>query len=157
MGDRIALMRGGRLVQIGTADELYHQPADVFAARFFSELNEFEGVVTGGALDTPIGVLEAPGIAEGTVVDICLRPQGIRVATEGDGLPGRVTRTRFLGEVDLLDIAVPGLDFPLKARIREHSTFRSGSDVALQFDAKDILLFPRMDMVKPVAAAGATA
>ncbi len=108
-------------------------------------------------VDTPIGQLRCDGIVEGAEVDVCLRPQGIRLSENDDGLQGRVTRTRFLGEVDLLDIAVNGLDFPLKARVREHSRFPVGSDVSLSFDEKDILLFPRMDMAKPVAAAGATA
>ena len=157
MGDRIALMREGRLVQIGTADELYDNPVDVFAARFFSELNEFSGVVNAGRVETPIGSFSCGDLQSGVSVDICLRPQGIKLAANGDGLPGRVTRTRFLGEVDLLDIAVSGLDLPLKARVRERSRFPAGSDVNLSFDPNDILLFPRMDIAKPVAAAGATA
>ena len=41
MGDRIALLRDGRLKQSGRAEELYLQPADLFVAGFFSELNVF--------------------------------------------------------------------------------------------------------------------
>src|SRR5215510_14123594 len=40
LGDRIAVMRAGRLVQAGTAEELYRNPADLFVARLFSEINE---------------------------------------------------------------------------------------------------------------------
>ena len=40
LGDRIAVMRGGRLVQVGKAEELYRNPADLFVARLFSEINE---------------------------------------------------------------------------------------------------------------------
>lgn len=157
MGDRIALMKGGALMQIGKADELYYNPTSVFAARFFSELNEFTGTVIGDMVETPIGQFAADGFEQGALLDVCLRPQGIRLSDNGDGLPGRVTRSRFLGEVDQLDIAVAGLDFPLKARVREHSRFPVGSDVSLQFDAQDILLFPRADLAKSVAAAGTTA
>src|SRR5690606_8630909 len=42
LGDRIALLKSGRLVQIGRAQELYLNPADLFVAGFFSELNLFE-------------------------------------------------------------------------------------------------------------------
>ncbi len=41
MGDRIALLKDGRLEQSGRAEELYLQPADLFVAGFFSELNVF--------------------------------------------------------------------------------------------------------------------
>ena len=40
LGDRIAVMRAGRLVQVGKAEELYRNPADLFVARLFSEINE---------------------------------------------------------------------------------------------------------------------
>ncbi len=39
MSDRIAVMRAGRIVQIGTAQELYERPADSFVARFLGESN----------------------------------------------------------------------------------------------------------------------
>ena len=47
MGDRIALLKGGRLVQAGRAEELYLKPANLFVAGFFSELNVFEARVQG--------------------------------------------------------------------------------------------------------------
>ena len=47
MSDRIAVMRGGRLVQLGTAQELYSRPADSFVARFLGESNLIAGRVAG--------------------------------------------------------------------------------------------------------------
>src|SRR5690349_474202 len=55
MGDRIALLKDGRLVQVGTAEELYNSPASLFAAGFFSEVNIFEARALNGAVDTPLG------------------------------------------------------------------------------------------------------
>ena len=45
LADRIFLMRQGRLVQAGTPEELYRQPVDAAAARFFSDANEIRGAV----------------------------------------------------------------------------------------------------------------
>ena len=50
LGDRIAVMRDGRIVQIGRAEALYRDPADLFVARLFSEINEVPLTVTGGHL-----------------------------------------------------------------------------------------------------------
>ena len=55
IGNRIAVMRAGRLVQAGTAEELYHRPADLFVARLFSEINEIAYPVRGGRVETPLG------------------------------------------------------------------------------------------------------
>ena len=56
MGDRIAVMHGGRIVQAGKAEELYRDPADLFVARLFSEINEIPMTVQAG----PCGRRSAP-------------------------------------------------------------------------------------------------
>ena len=144
MGDRIALMRHGRLVQQGTAADLYKAPVDLFAARFFSELNQLEGLVTSVGVETPVGVLEAEGLSKGEKVDVCVRPQGVILHAAGlCGVPGRIRSKRFVGEVDLLSIAVDGMDVPLQARVRAGSPWERGMDVAVTTDPKDVLVFPR--------------
>jgi spermidine/putrescine transport system ATP-binding protein len=49
MSDRIAIMRDGQLVQIGTPDEIYHRPASRFVAQFMGEVNIF--TTSGGRID----------------------------------------------------------------------------------------------------------
>jgi len=144
MGDRIALMRRGRLVQQGTAADLYKAPVDLFAARFFSELNQLEGRVTAAGIETPVGVLQATDLSEGETVDVCVRPQGVVLNAAGlCGVPGRIRSKRFVGEVDLLSIVVEGLNHPLQARVRAGSPWEQGMDVAVTTDPKDVLVFPR--------------
>ncbi len=48
MADRIALMHEGRLVQVGTPEDLFLRPQTLFAARFFSDINELDAVVRDG-------------------------------------------------------------------------------------------------------------
>ena len=76
-------------------------------------------------------------------VDVCVRPQGVILGEPGEGRPGRVTRRRFIGEVDLVDIAVDGLDLPLQARIRDGGRFVVGMDVGVRVDDRDVLAFAR--------------
>ena len=89
MGDKIALMRQGRLVQHGTASELYNAPVDLFAARFFSELNQIEGTVTSAGVETALGLMKVTDGEQGERVDVCVRPQGICLNKAGlCGVPG---------------------------------------------------------------------
>lgn len=144
MGDRIALMRRGELVQHGTAADLYNAPQDLFAAKFFSEVNQIEGKVTSAGVETPLGVLPANGFAGGAEVDVCVRPQGIVLNRAGlCGVQGRIRAKRFVGEVDLLTIAIDGLDEPLHARVRAGCAWEQGMDVAVTTDPKDVLVFSR--------------
>lgn len=142
VADRVALMRAGRIVQLATPEELYRRPVDVLAARFFSELNEMEGVVRNGCADTAVGRVPTT-LPEGTAVDVCVRLQGVRVTAPGSGVPGRLLRRRFLGEVHLLEVAVAGLDRPLVSRCREGAALEPGRDVGIHLFHEDVLVFPR--------------
>ncbi|GGK49764.1 ABC transporter ATP-binding protein [Salinarimonas ramus] len=141
IADRIVLMRAGRVVQEGPAEAIYRRPADLFAARFFCDFNEVEGVVRRGAVETPIGRFPAPGLAEGEGAIVCVRPQAIRLRAPGFCLPGRIVARRFLGEVDLVHVAVQGLDAPLQGRCRDGLRAGEGQDVGVDVDPAEVLVF----------------
>jgi iron(III) transport system ATP-binding protein len=141
IADRIVLMRSGQVVQEGSAEEIYTRPADLFAARFFCDFNEVEGVVEGGRVATPAGVFPAPHLAEGASAIVCIRPQGVRLHPPAFCLPGRVVSRRFLGEVDLVHVAVQGLDRPLQARVRGLAGLQAGQDVGVDIDQHEVLVF----------------
>lgn len=141
IGDRIAVMRAGRLVQAGGAEALYHQPADLFVARMFSEINEIGYRVGATGIDTPIGVLPQSGLAAGSRAIACIRERGIRLSGNGDGLPGRVLDVKFLGDVARLEVAVEGFDRPLKVRVGESDGWARGVEVRVQIDPARVLVF----------------
>jgi iron(III) transport system ATP-binding protein len=141
MADRIVLMREGRIAQTGTAADLYRAPVDLEAARFFSDINEVPGRVQGGKLVTPVGYFPAPGLAEGAAGVAAIRPRSIQPRPAGMCLPGRLVGRRFLGEVELLEIAVAGLETPLKARVRSAEGFTPGRDLGVDVAAAEVLVF----------------
>ena len=141
MSDRIALMRTGRLVDVGFPQDLYRHPHSLFAARFFSEMNEFSTQVRGGKVETPLGTFDAPGLAEGAAATVCIRPQGIRLRPAGLCIPGRIVAHRSLGEVDLFEIVVSGQEAPVLARVRDGGDRSSGADVGVDVDPGEVLVF----------------
>jgi iron(III) transport system ATP-binding protein len=141
IADRIVLMRSGQVVQQGSAEEIYTRPVDLFAARFFCDFNEVEGIVQGGLVSTPAGVFPAAHLAEGASAIVCIRPQGVRLRPPEFCLPGRVVSRRFLGEVDLVHVAVQGLDRPLQARVRGNPRTQAGQDVGVDIDQHEVLVF----------------
>nr|WP_029355278.1 ABC transporter ATP-binding protein [Bosea sp. 117] len=143
LGDRIALMRRGRLVQLGTPEELYRAPVDLAAARFFCELNEVGGRVASGRIDTPLGRFPASGdMGEGEAGVLGIRPQGVELRAPGSGRAGRIVAHRFLGELDLYEVAVEGLDRPLIARRRAVAGLARGHEVGVHIDPAEVLVFP---------------
>jgi iron(III) transport system ATP-binding protein len=142
MGDRIAVMRGGRIVQAGRAEELYREPADLFVARLFSEINEIPLTVEGGALRTPIGTFMVPELGEGEEAVLCIRRRAIRVTPAGQGLPGRVLRARFLGDQAMLEIAAEGFERPLTTLVYNGEQPAQGTEVGLAVEPESVLVFP---------------
>jgi iron(III) transport system ATP-binding protein len=143
MADRIALLKDGRLVQVGTSDDLYRRPRDIFAAAFFSEINEFSGRVAGGRVETPLGCADSGAIAEGRDVSVAVRLSGLSVREAGGPIPARIVARRFLGVVELLDLAVPGTETPVRARIRADMLSPGVRDVTIAVEPKDILVFEK--------------
>ncbi|MEP9353571.1 ABC transporter ATP-binding protein [Xanthobacter sp. KR7-65] len=141
LADRIALLRRGELVQLGPPEELYRRPADLGVARFFCELNEMEAAAIDGVVDTPVGRFTAPADMPYGPVSVAVRPQGMTLAPAGRGVPGRVLDRRFLGELDLVEVIVDGLERPLVVRLRDAGTIAKGDEVALVVDPGEVLVF----------------
>lgn len=141
IADRVVLMRAGRIVQQGPAEEIYRRPVDLFAARFFCDFNEIEGVVKAGRVETPLGIFPAAHLADGDRAIVCVRPQAIKLRPPGFCIPGRVLDRRFLGEVDLVYVAVSGLDQPLQARTRQAFRPAQGQEVGIDVERDEVLVF----------------
>lgn len=118
MADEIALMRDGRIVQQGAPYNVYTRPVDRAAVAFFSDTNVLKARVQGALAETPFGQFLAPGVPDGTDVDIVFRPQHVRIdfdrggvgpkptATDGTAARGVVQRARFMGNESLVEFAM---------------------------------------------------
>lgn len=143
MADSIALLNHGQLVQVGRSQDLYRRPQSLFAAGFFSEINVMKGVVTASQVQTPVGVCDAKGLPEGQAVDIAVRISSIFVSATGGRIPARILTRRFLGVVELLTLAVEGVEEPLRARIRADQLPEGIVDVTVNVSPEDILVFEK--------------
>jgi iron(III) transport system ATP-binding protein len=129
MADEIALMRDGKIVQQGAPYNVYTRPLDRAAVSFFSDANVLQAEVSGSLAHTPFGRFLAPGVPDGTAVDIVFRPQHVRIdfdragkgplPTAADGTPVRavVERSRFMGNESLIEYRVDHDGSMLKATV----------------------------------------
>jgi iron(III) transport system ATP-binding protein len=105
IADRIVVMRGGRVEQVGTAEDLYERPASAFVAGFVGRSSAFDAVAEGEAIRTADGhVLPCPaafGFPRGETLRVFLRPEHLRFGAEVAGDPGafpaRVAAIEFHG------------------------------------------------------------
>jgi putative spermidine/putrescine transport system ATP-binding protein len=118
MSDRIAVFHKGRMVQIGSPDEVYHRPKSQFVAKFLGEANLFEGRVE--AFEGPSAIVRLPGgerlhaprsttTAIGDDVCVVVRPEAARLGPIGpNALEGALTDVAFHGDHLRLRLALAG-------------------------------------------------
>ena len=105
MSDRVAVMRHGKLMQVGSPRTLYDAPANAFVADFLGEMNFCPGIVAAVAdglcaIDVAGGQVRAAnahGLRPGDAARVAVRPEALRVGLAGEGLPGRVGPVAFNG------------------------------------------------------------
>ena len=148
MADRIALMRDGRIIQLGTPLELYCQPVDPFVVRFFGEVNEVRAVVEDGVARCAFGTVPAPDFADGTPVQMLIRPEavGVRLIAEvGEHERSHVVVSRLLGRTSLLHLCVhtdDGSEFHGHSRMPGVFLPMPDQPVAMTLDPSQVFLFP---------------
>ena len=119
LGDRIGVMRDGKLLQIGSPDEIYNRPADLFVANFTGATNELAGTLvarngTFGVVDFGNGrraetaLLQA--LVPGDKVRIALRPENIAIGRRdgANAFTANIVDRRYQGTQTIYDIELFG-------------------------------------------------
>src|SRR5262245_9994619 len=149
--DRIAVMREGRIEQIGTPEDIYAAPRSDFVADFIGISNLLSCrvvLVAEGLVEWEGERFRAPLAAEadGAEVVISLRPERLRVLPDGAASSGRnrfdgvLEVVTFLGPVARLEVTVHGRPFWVDVSPAQARTYQRKKPLALAFDADDCVV-----------------
>lgn len=154
MADEIALMRDGKIVQRGAPYNIYNAPIDRAAAGFFSDINVIRGKVQGALTETAFGQFLAPGVPDGTDVEIVIRPQHLRIdfdrqgkgpnptPLEGSPARGVVQRARFMGSESLVEFKMDFDGSILRAQVPSVFLPQLGTPLWLMIRRDRCFVFP---------------
>ncbi|MEM9853319.1 MAG: ABC transporter ATP-binding protein [Pseudomonadota bacterium] len=140
MADEIALMRDGEIVQIASPQAIYDAPVDRAAAAFFGDINGLEGVVEHGQVKSVLGEIAAPGLADGTSVELVFRPQN--VCMRAAGASARLVAKRFLGVHSHAVLRLASGE-EIKMLRQERIAEPLGAPVKLAVAAEHLMVFPK--------------
>jgi ABC-type Fe3+/spermidine/putrescine transport system ATPase subunit len=118
LGDRVAVLHGGILHQVGSPEDLYERPATRFVAGFVGRASAFPGTYEGdGKVRLPSGDAwagePAGDLRPGEPAELVVRPESL-VFISG-GLPGRVMERRYAGPVSYFQVALNGHEVEVMA------------------------------------------
>jgi iron(III) transport system ATP-binding protein len=160
VADRIAVLRAGRLAQVGTPADLYHRPVSGFVAEFIGQTNLLDGrVIAGDAGDRTVRVQTDAGtllaatderqtLTAGAAVRLSIRPEQIRIARNGTAgspganrLTGRAVETSFLGETSE-HVVLVGDRGPRLKLISVPPVLDPPPQLTIEFDPCDVVVLP---------------
>jgi putative spermidine/putrescine transport system ATP-binding protein len=109
MSDRVVVMFGGRIAQIGAPSDIYERPESLEVAQFVGQVNLIKGTITGEAeagkssvasVFGEVAVHSRTDHAPGTAVTLSLRPEAIELRPAGQGgAPGKITARYYSGSI----------------------------------------------------------
>ncbi len=156
IADRVAVMDAGRVVQIGTPEELYRNPSNPFVAEFVADATLVQAIWTESGLDTPFGkisphILPTPADAlpfvTGNEVTLAIKPEAVRIAADASAAFEIIDR-EYYGHDEVVTIAPIASKEPapagapsstdiniptLRARLDAQHLLRPGARVKLDF------------------------
>ncbi|MBB1251478.1 ABC transporter ATP-binding protein [Rhizobium sp. G21] len=144
MADRIIVLQGGRVEQIGAPLELYDRPANSFVAQFIGSpaMNLFTTTVRNGQLlidgVARTGIAAPAGLAEGCVVRIGKRPEEIALDAAGP-LSANVVNIEPTGSETFVELVMNGK--PISMVMRSRPDFGIGATCSLRLDQGSVHLF----------------
>ncbi|MFS8055303.1 sn-glycerol-3-phosphate ABC transporter ATP-binding protein UgpC [Rhizobium sp. BR 317] len=149
MADKIVVLQGGKVEQIGTPLELYDRPRNIFVAGFLGSpaMNFLEGRLTGGAnprlllpSGTAIELSAAPAQSDGRDVVIGIRPEDLSFAGDG-GVPAKVTVVEPTGSETHVALDLEGRE--LTWVMRERAELTPDQMVSLSLRSSNVHFFDK--------------
>lgn len=149
MGEEIAVLRDGAVVQIGTPDELYEAPCNLYVAAKIGSphMNLIKGSLArdGAGLECPIGVLPLAGrfqAAPGEAAIVGIRPNDIRFAASGEtGLAASIAMLEPLGDVTVVSVETGGEMLRMVLPESTASALQSGQPASIVLDPRKFHVF----------------
>ena len=152
MADRLAVMDGGRVEQVGSPEQVYRNPKTSYVASFIGETNLLSGKVSRIAGEGGVAVETKAGELMGRVTDdewlpaledqvqVSIRPEAIRLSPQGAQFNGKVMEKMYLGESIQYRVEIAeGIDMQV-SEMNPRAVLEEGAQVGLKIQVEDVVL-----------------
>jgi iron(III) transport system ATP-binding protein len=137
--DRLGVMRGGGLLQVGTPEEVYLRPKTPFVAQFLGRTNLLPGEGKGRYAETCLGPVPLAEPAHGPLI-LSLRPEALRLIPPEEGPLGEVVAREFKGHDLTYRVRLLGTDREVQVQESPTAPYRVGDRVGIQVVGEGVAL-----------------
>ena len=144
LGDRVAVMYAGRIVQIGSPAEIYQNPANPWVASFIGDVSMYPADAKGTDAHTDFGPIPLLEAHQGPV-EVAVRPEDVELSSDATNTATHtVVNFEFQGADSMVTVANPA-GIRLLARIHGTQSLAPGDRVCPVFSGSSAAAFPRSD------------
>ena len=141
VGDRIALMRNGKINQIGTNDEMMFQPVNDYTVSTFSNVNTYLSVIKNKKVETPFGLFEIPKNITGKQVKVLIRDQAFQIISPKEGNSYRVNQIDYTGDSSRIELMATDFDIQVKITVPGKTSVKLDDIIGLSVDERYVHIF----------------
>lgn len=142
LSDKIVVMSNGKIEQVGTPNEIYDSPENLWVANFVGRANILDGIYLGksqvGFYDVICKVANTSDFSIDEEVKIMIRPEDFDIVENGEGI---------LNDVEVIDVVYKGLLYDIQCKYKEYvlnvegiKKYEKGAIIGLTFDSEDVHL-----------------
>ena len=146
-GDRISLIREGRIVQSGTPEEVYHRSTSAEVAETFGPINRISGTVEHGGVDSPLGRMSTD-LPEGLAVELLIRPESLHLEPLGPEDNAKQVAAEVISTTEEAGVQSVGLSIEgrlkLQALALAQSPWQVGDQIAVSLDPQEVMICRRV-------------
>ena len=147
LADRIAVMSGGKILQIGAPQELYDHPQDRKVGEFLGSMNEFDGYVqSDGRVKLGLGILDCAPQNGAKEVIVAIRPEDVAVSRAPSGVTNEFTAEleskTFLGDITVYHLSINGTKVRGKTTQADRELV-PGSKAHVRLPPEKLKIFPK--------------
>ncbi len=141
VGDRIALMRNGKINQIGTNDEMIFQPINDYTVSTFSNVNTYQSVIKNKKVETPFGFFEIPDNISGNQAKILIRDQAFQIVNPTENNSYKVNQIDYTGENSRIELKAINSDTQVKITVPGKTAVKLDDKIGLSVDERYVHIF----------------
>jgi iron(III) transport system ATP-binding protein len=148
LADRIAVMSGGKILQIGGAEDLYHSPESRSVGEFLGAMNQFPGIIqNANSVKIDLGIVHCtPPDGASKEVIAAIRPEDVALSREPSGqeneFAAQLTSRLFLGDITVYDLSANGQKIRGKTAGVDRR-LEPGNSVYVRLPPEKLKIFPK--------------
>jgi iron(III) transport system ATP-binding protein len=137
LADVVAVMRSGRIEQVGAPREIYERPVSRWVAEFLGDADAVPGSVSGDVIATELGSFPAPGVRDRA--QVLLRPEQVQIVDNGAGPTATVISHSYFGHDQIVWLELAS-GVRLRSRTLGRASWGAGETVRVRLSGDPIVL-----------------